>query len=100
MTDIKRIGRPANPAERGLQLATETPDVLQAMASEVFMEETNQYTEEGLAAFNALSDDEQEKWRQRALEIQREHIAQYQEPTDPDDPDPGASRPTEITRVA
>jgi hypothetical protein len=97
--NIPRIGRPANAAERGLQLATEAPDVLEAMAENVYLE-AHEYTQECAERFRALSDEEREPWRVKALQLQREHTEQYVEPTDPDDPEPGGRRPLDNVRVA
>jgi hypothetical protein len=97
---MRRIGRQANPAERGLQLAMEAPDVLQSMAEQLYLHESDEYTLESLERFRALPDEEQQRWRDKALDLQREHVRSYVPPTDPDDPDPGASRPNEVHRVA
>lgn len=98
--DIKRIGRPANPAERGLQLALERPELLEHMAENLYLDRADEYTLETAERFRALPDEERAKWRALVLESQRKHAAEYVPPTDPDDPDPGATRPTEIHRVA
>jgi hypothetical protein len=98
---MKRIGRRANPAEAGLQWILENPHMRDHVAENLYLHEAGAYTLDNLERFRALPEEERERWKARAIQLCREHTANYAPPTDPDDPDPGMPRlPDEVTRVA
>ena len=70
MSDIPRIAREPNPAERALQLSRESPDLLVHLAR-------NLAYDQGIEAWDGLSQVEQDKWMGIALRELEAHAASY-----------------------
>lgn len=102
MVEVPRVGRPANPAERGLQLVMESPSHLTHVAINLMGHtlRVDGYAKRHM--WKHLTRPEREQWKQRALADIRTFTAAYTAnytPPEPYDPDPGASRPV-CVRVA
>lgn len=90
-SEISRIGREPNAAERGLQLVLEDVDVLERVSQNLFAG-ANRIIESA-ALWGSMAEEEKCKWRREALNLLREHVESYRPTVVPDDPDPGASAP-------
>lgn len=96
MSDIKRIGRPPNPAEVGLQRALERPELRERLARNYFTHLSGLPTGRAAALWRELTAEEREEWTGRMLERQRAYAADYRGSRPPsDEPPPGAEHPTE-----
>src|SRR5690349_13675285 len=90
---IARIGRSANPAERGYQLVIENEDILDHVGRNLFGAVSRQ---SGLAldrAWRALSEIERDVWRIDAIQRLREHVRDYDSKACPCGTDPSGFRP-------
>jgi hypothetical protein len=92
-SDITRIGRPANPAERGLQVVVENAAVLERVGRNLLGAVKGWQGGALERAWRRLSEDEKEVWRAEALERLRAHVEAYRATQPPRDPDPGAAVP-------
>jgi hypothetical protein len=92
-SDIVRIGREANPAERGLQLVMENAEVLDRVGRNLLGATTGRQGDALERAWRSLADDEKDAWRTQALERLRAHVEAYRPRQPPRDPDPGTAAP-------
>lgn len=74
---IARIGRQANPAERGLQLVRENEHILERVAQNLLRTETGVYGLALLGLWQGMSPSEQEGYRTRALGLLEIHVENY-----------------------
>jgi hypothetical protein len=70
---MRRIGRTPTPAERGLQLALECPDLLEELATNLFEAKSGLPPRAAHQRWAGLGDTARETWRDRVLGMLRSH---------------------------
>ena|SRR5579862_4765830 len=88
---IRRIGRPANPAERGYQLVVENSAVLDHVARNLYGAIHNVSGCALDSDWDALKPTERDAWRNEALVRLKAHAESYQPPPRPGAPCPPGS---------
>ena len=77
MSDIIRIGRSANAAERGLQHVIENPHVLDHVTQNLIADESGLTPLAVIATWEEMCEAEKQEWRVEAVARLREFVAEY-----------------------
>lgn len=77
MSEITRIGREPNAAERGLQLMSEHAEILDRAAMNLFIHETGLLSAEGADGWKMMSESRRDHYKAKALRLTAEHVLSY-----------------------